>query len=128
MPTGNEQGSIADGASRWRRLQRLDAEAARIIALVADDWGIAPNQLLHASRCVAQVALARQVAMYLLHTQCSRSQSDVASAFWRDRTTVRHACSVIEDGRDVADFEHRIARLEGVIAGQPFEEDLRDAG
>ncbi len=49
----------------------------------------------------------KQIAMYLLHVGRGVSMERVGEAFGRDRSTVGHACRVIEDGRD----EPRLDRL-----------------
>jgi chromosomal replication initiation ATPase DnaA len=54
-----------------------------------------------------RAAFARQVAMYLAHVVCGLSLSEVGAAFARDRTTVAHACAVVEDGRDDPDLDCR---------------------
>ncbi len=63
----------------------------------------------------ARVALARQTAMYLVHVTCGLSLSDVGDLFARDRTTVRHACGLIEDMRDDHTFDLALQCLEGVV-------------
>lgn len=56
------------------------------------------------SRGKAQVAYARQIAMYLMHICFGLTFSEVGHLFARDRTTVAHACQRIEDCRD----DHRV--------------------
>jgi hypothetical protein len=68
------------------------------------------------SRGLANVALARQTAMYLTHVVCGMPLTDVGRVFNRDRTTVRHACTVIEDRRDDASFDRTICLLEEIVA------------
>lgn len=48
----------------------------------------------------APISLARQFAMYLAHVAFRLSFTEVGELFSRDRTTVAHACGVIEDLRD----------------------------
>lgn len=58
------------------------------------------------------VARARQVAMYLAHVGFGLSLTRVGICFGRDRTTVRHACALIEDRRDDPALELALAALE----------------
>lgn len=60
----------------------------------------------------ARVARARQVAMYLAHTVCGLSFTDVGAMFERDRTTVSHACSVVEEAREDRQFDRALDMLE----------------
>jgi len=79
---------------------------------VAQVFGVAGGDLRRATRGRAKVARARQVAMYLAHVACGMSLTDVGRLFSRDRTTVSHACSVVEDGRDDATFDRVLELLE----------------
>lgn len=88
------------------------ARAKIAIAVVSAADGIAVETLLGLQRSPAPVAAARQLAMYLAHVALGLSQSDVARAFRRDRTTVAHACRRIEDQRDGIGFDRRVAELE----------------
>jgi chromosomal replication initiation ATPase DnaA len=38
--------------------------------------------------------------MYVTHISCGLSMQEVGILFARDRTTVRHACRLVEDRRD----------------------------
>jgi chromosomal replication initiation ATPase DnaA len=58
------------------------------------------------------VALARQTAMYLAHTVCGLTLTETGDLFQRDRTTVAHACQVIEDRREDPTFDRAIDMLE----------------
>lgn len=63
-------------------------------------------------RGVARSALARQVAMYLAHVACHHSFTEVGRMANRDRTTVAHACAVVEDERDDPLFDEALTHLE----------------
>ena len=67
------------------------------------------------SRGVARVALARQVAMYLAHVVGRIDYAEVGRLFGRDRTTVKHACAVVEDLRDNVKFDRTMDLLEGIV-------------
>ncbi len=100
--------------SVWGALQ-LPMQRIVIDATVAHVFGVPPRDLQGLSRGPARVAHARQVAMYLAHVVFSLSFSDTGRLFGRDRTTVSHACSVIEDRRDDATFDRVLELLESVI-------------
>lgn len=97
--------------------QRLTPPAlARLIeTLVASVFGIAAIDLSRPSRGRAQIALARQVAMYLARVVGRLRFDEVARVFGRDRSTVRHACHVVEDRRDDPDFNLTLDHLESII-------------
>ena len=67
------------------------------------------------TRCNAEIALARQIAMYLCHTTFSLLLTEVGLHFGRDRTTVSYACALIEDKRDDPEFDLLLNQLESLL-------------
>jgi len=57
----------------------------------------------------------RQIAMYVCHVVLRLSLSEIGAAFGRDRTTVGHACNVVEDRRDDASFDAFVSAIERVV-------------
>jgi chromosomal replication initiation ATPase DnaA len=96
------------------RLRRADPAALATISLVAEWCGVALADLLRTSRSQAPIAAARQLAMYLVNVKLGRTMTEIGLLFGRDRTTVSHACRVIEDRREGA-FDRDIEALEAVI-------------
>lgn len=78
-------------------------------------FGVSREDLSFQSRGMARVALARQTAMYLAHTVGGLSLTEVGAMFDRDRTTVAHACAVVEDRRDDANFDRALELLERAV-------------
>lgn len=78
-----------------------------------------PDCLLQPSRGSADAAFARQMAMYLCHVGFGISISRVALAFGRDRSTVAHACHLVEDRRDDPAFDQLLCALEQAVRGAP---------
>lgn len=86
-----------------------------IEAAVGDVFGVPRDRLGTPSRGKAPIALARQAAMYLAHVTCGLTLTDVGRVFARDRTTVAHACAVIEDRRDDPPFDRALELLEWIV-------------
>jgi hypothetical protein len=82
---------------------------------VAPAFAVAHAELWARRRGKPAAAFARQVAMYLAHVECGLTLTEVGRLFARDRTTVAHACSRIEDRRDEAPFDRSLALLEGIL-------------
>lgn len=100
-------------------------------ATVAQVYMVAPQALRGPSRGLAHVALARQVAMYLAHVVFGLRLSEVGRGFGRDRTTVAHACLVVEDRRDNPTFDRTLELLVGILYRQrdlAFPEAVEPAG
>jgi len=86
-----------------------------IDAAVAQIFGLTTQQLECPTRGRAPAARARQVAMYVTHVSCGMNLTDVGELFARDRTTVSHACAVIEDCRDDPVFDRVLELLEWIV-------------
>ncbi len=86
-----------------------------IEALIVRVFMVQREDLFAASRKSADIALARQVAMYLAHVVCNIEVGEVGRSFGRDRTTVRHACGVVEDSRDDPGFDLTLELLVGIL-------------
>ncbi len=92
--------------------RRRDRAGWCLLRFVAAARGVTTGQLLSPSRGEADVALARQLAMYLMHVVLGRIYLDVGRFFGRDRTTVSYACALIEDLREDPQFDAEVGRLE----------------
>ena len=79
---------------------------------VARDYGLDLVTLFAPTRGAPRTAFARQVAMYLAHTGFELNFETISRVFGRDRTTVSHACHVVEDGRDDIWLDCRLEALE----------------
>lgn len=90
-------------------------ERRAISSAVAQVFGLSAQQLENTSRGRAKEALARQVAMYVTHVSCGLNLTDVGTLFDRDRTTVSHACALVEDRRDDPVFDRIMQLLEWVV-------------
>lgn len=72
------------------------------------------------SRGKAAIALSRQVAMYLARVVFAMRLADIGRVFGRDRTTVAHACALVEDRRDDPHFDRLVDLLEGIVLRQKY--------
>jgi chromosomal replication initiation ATPase DnaA len=122
-----------------RKIDRSEQSSGKVLELkvrsvreaVAMVYRIEKGLLGHPTRGRSRVAFARQVAMYLAHVTFGLTLTDVGRAFGRDRTTVSHACALVEDARDNPDFDRtlelveaiakRLASVDAVQAGLPAE-------
>lgn len=122
-----EQSGVAGGSrqamthpAEARPVRRMpEGEALRLRRLIevaiGDVFGVPQADLSAQSRGKAPVALARQAAMYLAHVSCGLTLTDVGHIFARDRTTVAHACAVIEDRRDDPVFDRALELMEWIV-------------
>ncbi len=97
-----------------RRLQPVDLatlDAAVLEQIVLRAFGLEAPSLRSPLRGRANVAFARQVAIYVLHVRIGVSLTRTARIFGRDRTTAAHAVRVVEDRRD----DGRVDALVGLV-------------
>jgi chromosomal replication initiation ATPase DnaA len=81
---------------------------------VAMVYRVEKGLLKRPTRGRSRVAFARQVAMYLAHVTFGLTLTMVGRAFGRDRTTVSHACALVEDARDNPEFDRTLEVLESI--------------
>ena len=109
-------GDIAPDMTVWAQIR--EAAAQKIIdGFVMAAFGVTPEQLGQPSRGRARIALARQVAIYLVHVILGKSMTEAGGRYNRDRTTASHACRIVEDHRDNHEFDRKVAALEHAITG-----------
>lgn len=100
--------------------RRDDAAAAQLAASVASyALNVPAAAIVSENRGCAKAAFARQIAMYLCHTGFELSLARVAAAFGRDRSTVAHACHLIEDRREEGQFDLWLDALETMLRAAP---------
>jgi len=93
-------------------VERNDLLVQAIGEIVVGAFGAHNSGLWDRHRGDASIALARQVSMYLAHVVCGLNFTQIGVAFRRDRTTVSHACCVVEDRRDDQNFDRKLDTLE----------------
>lgn len=86
-----------------------------LFVLLADFFQVSLEELRSAQRGSSHVARIRQFGMYIAHTMFGLSMSEVAYAFSRERTTVKHACHLMEDMRENASFDRSVSSFEYLI-------------
>lgn len=86
-----------------------------VINLVAREKRVPPRLLTHPSRCRRFTAETRQLAMYLAHVVYGCPLQDIAQIFGRNRSTVSHACALVEDRRDDPAFDAEVAQFESLL-------------
>lgn len=95
---------------------QLDEQRARLaVGVVEYALKLAPNSVLEPKRGKADIAYARQIAMYAVYVGFGISLARVANAFGRDRSTVAYACHQIEDKRDDPALDHWLDQLDRVL-------------
>ena len=82
---------------------------------IAPTFAVADAELWSPKRGSPRAAYARQAAMYLAHVGCGLNLSEVGRLFVRDRTTVAHACNLIEQRREDPVLDRSLDLLESAM-------------
>lgn len=85
-----------------------------LIDIAAALFNVSGRELRQGGRTSLGVARVRQIAMYVAHVALRLKMVDIGRGFGRDRTTVMHACHLVEDLRDDEDFDRVVAVTERV--------------
>jgi chromosomal replication initiation ATPase DnaA len=94
---------------------------------VAVAWDVEAQALRAPTRGEQDVALARQIAIYVAHVALGIPLMHIGMILGRDRTTARHACRVVEDRREEPAFDQRVRGIEEALSALRQEADLRRA-
>jgi hypothetical protein len=86
-----------------------------IIDITSALFGVSSKEMRRTGRTGLDVARVRQVAMYVAHVVLRLTMKEVGVGFSRDRTTVLHACHLVEDLRDDLEFDRIVAMTERVV-------------
>jgi hypothetical protein len=86
-----------------------------VLDILSAFFNISGGDLRSHSRCERPVARVRQIGMYVVHVTLGMSMTQVGRAFGRDRSTVAHACHLIEDMREDRDFDCIVNTVEALV-------------
>ena len=109
-PVGLSEPECAFGLRAERAMEICES----MIDICAALFNVPSKELRQTGRTTNGVARVRQIAMYVTHVSLRVSMQEVGRGFFRDRTTVRHACHLVEDMRDDEDFDRVVLMTERV--------------
>jgi len=105
-----EANTAAVEASREMKLEICEGMLDVASAL----FNVSGKELRQPGRSPKSIARVRQIAMYVSHCTLGMTMTDVGTGFGRDRTTVLHACHLIEDLRDDIEFDRIVTIFERI--------------
>ncbi len=86
-----------------------------VIDLAGALFDVSGRDLRQPGRTALATARVRQIAMYVTHVTLGIAMGEIGRCFGRDRTTVVHACHLIEDMRDDEEFDRIVSTFERVV-------------
>lgn len=116
--TGAEGGRMQSDTVLSGRLKPVDLVRCQVVRrLVAELFAmVCDRDLPQGSAQRRPGCHMRQIAMYLCHVVLSIPYQPIALAFSRDRSTVVHACAVVEDRRDDPGYDRFLDHCERCVA------------
>lgn len=87
-----------------------------LIDMASALFSLPSKELRGSGRSTLPVSRVRQIAMYVAHVVLRLTMADVGRGFGRDRTTVLHACQLVEDLRDDAEYDRVVSMFERVAS------------
>lgn len=97
---------------------RTTASCRLVESAIGSALKISLHSLRQHNRGIQAIAFARQTAFYLAHIVFGMTYTSVGLAFGRDRTTIRHACHLLEDKRDQPFHDFILSALQWGINAQ----------
>ena len=95
-----------------------DEEAIKIcdgmIDILSICFSVPGREIRQIGRNASSIARVRQIGMYVCHVAVGMTMQEVAIGFLRDRSTVVHACHLVEDMRDDAHFDAIVGTIERI--------------
>ena len=82
--------------------------------VLAACFSVSGRELRAQGRARSEICRVRQIGMYVAHVIAGLSMLEVGCGFQRDRSTVAHACHLVEDLRDDPEFERVIQMIERI--------------
>ncbi len=98
-----------------RRSEAPSPSAFYVHAMVRSAFGVCDASTRGRRRGSPREVLARQVAIYLMHTHLGSSLTEAGRFYRRDRTTAAHACRVVELRREAIAMDICVEWLEGAL-------------
>ena len=128
MPARSAKAKVNGHLSSVRNddeLQRL-AKLNLTLSFVHMAHGVKPAYLVGPSRGSRKLSEARQTFQYLSHICFGLSYTELAVFARRDRTSVAHACKVVEDRRDTTQIDRALHFAE-LALHEAFQADWGEA-
>jgi chromosomal replication initiation ATPase DnaA len=96
--------------------ERVTDICESVLDILSALFNVSGRELRQPGRTSTSVSRVRQIGMYVTHVTMGLSMAEVGRGFGRDRTTVMHACHLIEDMRDDAEFDQIVRMTENITA------------
>lgn len=94
--------------------RRAMAYCDGLIDIISAYFNVCGRDIRSSKRQNLDVARVRQIGMYVANVVLGINMTMIGQGFGRNKSTVVHACHLIEDMRDDEEFDLLVARLEAI--------------
>lgn len=94
--------------------RRAMAYCDGLIDILSAYFNVSGRQIRSPKRHNLDVARVRQIGMYVANVVLGINMTMIGQGFGRNKSTVIHACHLIEDMRDDDEFDRLVAKLEAI--------------
>lgn len=94
--------------------RRAMAYCDSLIDILSAYFNVSGRDIRSPKRQNLDVARVRQIGMYIANVVLGINMTMIGQGFGRNKSTVIHACHLIEDMRDDEEFNLLVARLEAI--------------
>jgi chromosomal replication initiation ATPase DnaA len=109
--------ALSEFRATTKRRDEMTLEICECLIDIASAlFSVPSKELRKPGRTAISVSRVRQIAMYVAHVVLRLTMGEVGVGFGRDRTTVHHACQVVEDMRDDAEFDRMVQVIERIAS------------
>lgn len=111
--------ACTDSVSRRARLFESNRRKAMaycdgLIDILSAYFNVSGRDIRSAKRHNHEIARVRQIGMYVANVVLGINMTTIGQGFGRNKSTVIHACHLIEDMRDDEEFDMLVGRLEAI--------------
>jgi hypothetical protein len=114
-PYEDATGGAGSASMRSCRNEEAIVLCDGVIDLVCAFFNVPTRELRRSGRSSLEIAQIRQIAMYVAHVVLRLTMKQVGVGFERDRTTVVHACHIVEDMRDDDEIDRIVSHVERIV-------------
>lgn len=111
---GEKSGANGLGTAN-SKIHRSIAYCDGLIDILSAYFDVSGRAIRSPRRQSLAVARVRQIGMYIANVVLGINMTTIGQGFGRNKSTVIHACHLIEDMRDDEEFDQIIARLEAIV-------------
>ena len=115
LPAAGQRSHVEKPNPTELKLRRSIAYCDGLIDILSAYFDVSGRAIRSPKRQALAIARIRQIGMYIANVVLGINMTTVGQGFGRNKSTVIHACHLIEDMRDDEEFDQIVSRLEAIV-------------